>query len=101
MIKVIDEKCYWYSKTFHISRAVNKDAKLWDSFQDPPEKSNAGSDSATQRFLGLLKVVKVFIYLLVFIMVLAGSVFSKASYILMTTFIKSGSKIRYCDTNRK
>lgn len=79
-------------------RASKHDEKLWDTFQDPPSDVSSGSiGEETKLLIFLIKLLKVFTYIIVFLVVLASSVLSKITFLLMTSHIKDNTKIRYCD----
>lgn len=74
---------------------------LWDSFQDPPPPQASGSSIDTKRFDSFKKCLKLFTYIFVFVVVLATTVTAKISFIFMTSHIKNGYTVRYCDIRRK
>lgn len=73
---------------------------LWDSFQDPPPPQNSGSAFEDKRFDTLKKFLKLFTYIFVFIVVLAVTVGAKMTLLFMTSHIKTGYTVKYCDIRR-
>ncbi|GAB0098083.1 Chitin synthase [Sergentomyia squamirostris] len=84
-----------------ITRAPQQDSELWDTFQDPPVKQTTGSAVDTNKFLVLIKCTKVVVYICVFLIVLAGSVLSKMSFLFMTSHIPQSRTIPYCNPDDK
>ncbi|XP_055703562.1 chitin synthase chs-2-like [Phlebotomus papatasi] len=79
-----------------ITRAPQQDTELWDTFQDPPVKQTTGSAVDTKKFLFFIKIIKVIVYILVFLIVLLGSTVSKLAFLFMTSHVKP-SGIPYCN----
>lgn len=79
------------------SRGYQKDQRLWDSFQDPPDTQTDGSAIENQRFGTCKKWMKAFTYLFVFSVTLAAGVVSKTTFLLMVTFVRPNSNVAYCD----
>lgn len=73
--------------------------KLWDSFQDPPTEESSGSSIDTEWISTLTKLMKIFTYWLVFIIVALSSVLSKLSFLMMTSHVAENSKTPYCDSS--
>lgn len=73
------------------------ETKGWDVFRDPPLKVDSGSN-ANQACLDLtVRILKVFAYLITFIIVLCGGVIGKGSVLFMTSQIKQTKKVIYCN----
>lgn len=77
-----------------------QDNRLWDAFQDPPVQESSGSSADYSRLETIVKILKVFTFLFVFIVILASSVVSKMSLLFMTSHIKKDVTIPYCDLTR-
>ncbi|ALC44950.1 CS-2, partial [Drosophila busckii] len=69
---------------------------LWDSFQDPPAKRTSGSDAHWKKLQFVLKLLKLFTYLLVFAVILACSVTAKLVYLYMAGNTNGEVKVRVC-----
>lgn len=66
-------------------------------FRDPPIKEESGS-MANQACLELtVKILKIVAYLVTFIIVLAGGVIAKGCVLFMTSHLRKGRKIAYCN----
>lgn len=79
------------------SQRTIQETKGWDVFRDPPVKIESGS-TANQACLELtVKILKVFAYLITFIIVLAGGVVSKGCVLFMTSQLRNDRKIPYCN----
>lgn len=83
------------------SSSSQKDQMLWDSFQDPPPPQSSGSAIDNKRFDTFKKCLKLFTYILVFVVVLAATVGAKLTFLFMTSHIKSGYVVKYCDIRSK
>ncbi|XP_043647130.1 chitin synthase chs-2 isoform X1 [Drosophila teissieri] len=82
---------------FMRSRKHRDKPSLWDSFQDPPSKKTSGSDADWKKLQFCLKLFKLCIYLLVFAVVLATSVFAKLAYLYMAGNTGgTGSRVQVC-----
>ncbi|CAO1376539.1 unnamed protein product [Diamesa hyperborea] len=80
-----------------LKKSVQRDAKLWDSFQDPPSNETSSS-SVDTKFIDLLtKLLKIFVYWFVCIVIACSSVLSKISFLLMTSHIKINANVQFCD----
>lgn len=86
---------------FYSNRAEQKDTKLWDSFQDPPVVNTTGSSASTEQMETFIKILKVFVFIFVFIGILVFGVISKMSLLFMTSHIRKDVKVPYCDIRRK
>lgn len=86
---------------FLSGKGVSKDQVLWDSFQDPPAPQTGGSAVDTKRFNNCKKLLKVTIYLLVFVIILICAVVSKSIILLMAAHIQPGTKVKYCNNRCK
>lgn len=82
-------------------KGSTKDQKLWDSFQDPPPPQTGGSAVDTKRFSTCKKLLKLTIYLMVFLVILTCGVLAKSIILLMASHIKPGTRVRYCNIRRK
>ncbi|XP_062565710.1 chitin synthase chs-2 isoform X3 [Armigeres subalbatus] len=79
-----------------IQRTV-QETKGWDVFRDPPIKEDTGS-MADQACLELtIKILKIFAYLLTFVIVLTGGVVAKGCVLFMSSQLKRNRKITYCN----
>ncbi|XP_055379222.1 chitin synthase chs-2 isoform X1 [Condylostylus longicornis] len=79
------------------SQRTVQETKGWDVFRDPPLKIDSGS-TANQACLELtVKILKVFAYLITFIIVLGGGVIAKGCVLFMTSQIRRDKKITYCN----
>lgn len=73
------------------------ETKGWDVFRDPPIKIDSGS-MANQACMEItVKVLKIFAYLLTFIIVLVGGVVAKGCVLFMSSQLKHDKKITYCN----
>jgi hypothetical protein len=84
-----------------MKRSNQQDAKLWDSFQDPPEDDTATSSIESPWIDSSIKILKVFTYWFVFIVVASTSVLSKLSFLFMTSNVVENTRTRYCDIERE
>ncbi|XP_071565855.1 chitin synthase chs-2 [Temnothorax nylanderi] len=75
------------------------ETKGWDVFRNPPMKSDSNSGSmANQKCLErMVQVIKVFVYLLVFVIVLGSGVVAKGTILFMTSQLRQDRKILYCN----
>lgn len=88
--------------SFSFPRMKVQDTQLWDSFQDPPKKAKTGSNAeAAAKFESIVKVFKVIVAIIVFIVILGSTIISKMTILFMTTHIKPDKTVQYCDINRK
>lgn len=79
------------------SQRTVAETKGWDVFRDPPLKIDSGS-MANQACMDLtMKILKVFAYLITFIIVLGGGVVAKGCVLFMTAQLKRDKKIHYCN----
>lgn len=73
------------------------ETKGWDVFRDPPPKIDSGS-MASQRCLDItVQITKAAVYLLVFVIMLCCGVVAKVSVLFMTSQLKAGRTILYCN----
>ncbi|XP_051174656.1 chitin synthase chs-2-like isoform X2 [Leptopilina boulardi] len=73
------------------------ETKAWDVFRDPPPKIDSGS-MANQRCAEVtVQITKVIVYLLVFVIVLGSGVVAKGTILFMTSQLKAGREIVYCN----
>ncbi|EDX00098.2 uncharacterized protein Dyak_GE23277, isoform B [Drosophila yakuba] len=87
---------------FMRSRKHRDKPSLWDSFQDPPSKKTSGSDADWKKLQFCLKLFKLCIYLLVFAVVLATSVFAKVAYLYMAGNTGgTGPRVQVCSKYRE
>ncbi|XP_070172648.1 chitin synthase chs-2 isoform X2 [Polyergus mexicanus] len=75
------------------------ETKGWDVFRNPPLKTDSISGSmANQKCLErMVQVIKVLVYLLVFIIVLGSGVVAKGTILFMTSQLQRDRKIFYCN----
>ncbi|XP_012058612.1 PREDICTED: uncharacterized protein LOC105621766 [Atta cephalotes] len=75
------------------------ETKGWDVFRNPPMKTDSNSGSmANQKCLErMVQVIKVTIYLLVFIIVLGSGVIAKGTILFMTSQLRQDRKMLYCN----
>ncbi|XP_053696809.1 chitin synthase chs-2 [Sabethes cyaneus] len=79
------------------SQRTVQETKGWDVFRDPPIKEDTGS-MADQACLELtIKILKIFAYLLTFVIVLAGGVIAKGCVLFMSSQLRRNRKITYCN----
>lgn len=84
------------------SRMLHDQPPLWDSFQDPPSKKASGSDADWKKLQFLLKLFKLFVYLLVFVVILASSVLANLVYLYMAGNTSgSGPRVQVCTKYRE
>uniref|UniRef100_A0A7G3ABH8 chitin synthase n=1 Tax=Lutzomyia longipalpis TaxID=7200 RepID=A0A7G3ABH8_LUTLO len=86
--------------TTQITRAPQQNTELWDSFEDPPVKQTTGSAVDTKKFLFFIKLIKVLVYIFVFLIVLLGSTVSKLAFLFMTSHTLQRN-IPYCNAENK
>ena len=73
------------------------ETKGWDVFRNLPPDTDSGSET-NQRCLGhVVRVLKVFVYFLSFFIVLGGTVVTKGTLFFMTSQIRPGKTIAYCN----
>ncbi len=73
------------------------ETKGWDVFRNLPPDTDSGSE-ANQRCLGhIIRVLKVFTYALSFLIVLGGTVVTKGTLFFMTSQIRPGRTVEYCN----
>lgn len=85
------------SSLFNCSQRTVQETKGWDVFRDPPLKVDSGS-MANQACLNVsVKILKVFAYLLTFVLVLGGGVISKGCVLFMTAHLRRDRKLQYCN----
>nr|XP_022915952.1 uncharacterized protein LOC111425889 [Onthophagus taurus] len=70
----------------------------WDIFDEPPELSDESPDEEDEKWKTLERFTKLLIYIITFLMVLFGSVISKATLLFVTAQISRKSK-QYCKEN--
>nr|AYU65264.1 chitin synthase A isoform 1 [Atta sexdens] len=75
------------------------ETKGWDVFRNPPMKTDSNSGSmANQKCLErMVQVIKVTVYLLVFIIVLGSGVIAKGTILFMTSQLRQDRKMLYCN----
>ncbi|XP_050461196.1 chitin synthase chs-2 isoform X5 [Cataglyphis hispanica] len=75
------------------------ETKGWDVFRNPPLKTDSISGSmANQKCLErMVQVIKVLVYLLVFVIVLGSGVVAKGTILFMTSQLQRDRKIFYCN----
>ncbi|KAL9891261.1 hyaluronan synthase-like protein kkv isoform 2-T2 [Glossina fuscipes fuscipes] len=79
------------------SQRTIQETKGWDVFRDPPIKIETGS-TANQECLELtVKILKIFAYIITFILVLAGGVMAKGCVLFMTSQLRKDKKLEYCN----
>lgn len=78
-------------------KASTESTRGWDVFRNPPPKIDSGS-MANQRCLEMtMQVLKVFAYLITFIIVLVSGVVAKGTLLLMTSQLREDRVIPYCN----
>ncbi|XP_071050361.1 chitin synthase chs-2-like [Onthophagus taurus] len=70
----------------------------WDIFDEPPELSDESPDEEDEKWKTLERFTKLLIYIITFLMVLFGSVISKATLLFVTAQLSRKSK-QYCKEN--
>ncbi|XP_034664927.1 chitin synthase chs-2 isoform X2 [Drosophila subobscura] len=79
------------------SQRTIQETKGWDVFRDPPIKIETGS-TANQECLELtIKILKIFAYIITFIIVLSGGVIAKGTMLFMTSQVRKDKKMEYCN----
>ncbi|XP_057328109.1 chitin synthase chs-2 isoform X1 [Microplitis mediator] len=73
------------------------ETKAWDVFRDPPPKIDSGSMANQKCLDATVQIIKVIVYLLVFIIVLVSGVVSKGTILFMTSQLKPDRVIVYCN----
>ncbi|CAH1115687.1 unnamed protein product [Psylliodes chrysocephalus] len=74
-----------------------QETKGWDVFRDPPTKEISGS-MANQKCLEIsVKILKVFAYLITFLIVLGSGVIAKGTLLFMTSQLRVDKVIQYCN----
>lgn len=66
-------------------------------FRDPPIKVDSGSMENQACLNVSVKILKLFAYVLTFIIVLAGGVIAKGCVLFMTSQLRRNRKIQYCN----
>lgn len=73
------------------------ETKGWDVFRDPPPKIDSGS-MANQRCLEVtVQILKLLVYLVVFVIVLGSGVIAKVTVLFMTSQLKADKVVPYCN----
>ena len=74
------------------------ETKGWDVFRTIPPEQESGSESFDRKYIGFaVKLLKVIAYIMCFVVVLGGSVISKATVLFMTSQIRPQKSILYCN----
>ncbi|EGI66236.1 Chitin synthase 8 [Acromyrmex echinatior] len=75
------------------------ETKGWDVFRNPPMKTDSNSGSmANQKCLErMVQIIKVIVYLLVFVIVLGSGVIAKGTILFMTSQLRQDRKMLYCN----
>ncbi|KAL0119832.1 hypothetical protein PUN28_007929 [Cardiocondyla obscurior] len=75
------------------------ETKGWDVFRNPPMKidSNSGSMANQKCLERMVQIIKVIVYLLVFVIVLGSGVVAKGTILFMTSQLRKDRKIFYCN----
>ncbi|XP_018343299.1 PREDICTED: uncharacterized protein LOC108749229 isoform X2 [Trachymyrmex septentrionalis] len=75
------------------------ETKGWDVFRNPPMKTDSNSGSmANQKCLErMVQVIKVIVYLFVFVIVLGSGVIAKGTILFMTSQLRQDRKMLYCN----
>ncbi|XP_012526631.1 chitin synthase chs-2 [Monomorium pharaonis] len=75
------------------------ETKGWDVFRNPPMKidSNSGSMANQKCLERMVQVIKVLVYLLVFVIVLGSGVVAKGTILFMTSQLRQDRRILYCN----
>ncbi|XP_040583648.1 chitin synthase chs-2 [Lepeophtheirus salmonis] len=74
------------------------ETKGWDVFRVLPPEQDSGSEALNQKCFNItIKVLKVITYILTFSVVLCGCVISKGVTLFMTSQIKPGKGLKYCN----
>ena len=86
--------CYF----FFCSTRSYMETKGWDVFRTIPPEQESGSESFDTRYIGYtVKFLKVVAYIVCFMVVLGGSVISKATVLFMTSQIRPQKSIPHCN----
>ncbi|XP_063708773.1 chitin synthase chs-2-like [Culicoides brevitarsis] len=73
-----------------------EDKRLWDSFQDHPPEETYGSSVNLKWLNTSVKLLKIFVYGLVFVIMLVCSVASKSTMLFMTSHVQRDLQVKYC-----
>ena len=74
------------------------ETKGWDVFRTIPPEQESGSEAFDTRYIGYtVKFLKVLAYIVCFLVVLGGSVISKATVLFMTSQIRPQKSILHCN----
>ncbi|XP_012283627.1 uncharacterized protein LOC105701456 isoform X1 [Orussus abietinus] len=73
------------------------ETKGWDVFRDPPQKIDSGSMANQKCLEATVQITKVLVYFFVFIIVLGSGVIAKGTVLFMTSQLKAGRTMVYCN----
>lgn len=73
------------------------EAKLWDVFRNPPPQLSSASMANKKRLGTATKILKMVVYLVTFVTVLGCGVLIKGTTLFMTSQIKKGKEVVYCN----
>ena len=74
------------------------ETKGWDVFRTIPPEQESGSEAFDTKYIGYtVKFLKVLAYIVCFLVVLGGSVISKATVLFMTSQIRPQKSILHCN----
>ncbi|XP_032678160.1 chitin synthase chs-2 isoform X2 [Odontomachus brunneus] len=98
-----DGECTPLTQDYGGSQRTVVETKGWDVFRNPPPKIDSGSMANQTCLERMVQVTKVLVYLFVFIIVLGSGVVAKGTILFMTSQLRQGRSIYYCnkDINRE
>lgn len=79
------------------SQRIASETKAWNVFRDPLPKSETGSNANRNCLHLSLKIIKVIVYLMTFVVVLGCSVTAVSTILLMTSQLQVDRTIIYCN----
>ena len=83
---------------FIFSTRSYMETKGWDVFRTIPPEQESGSEAFDTKYIGYtVKFLKVLAYIVCFLVVLGGSVISKATVLFMTSQIRPQKSILHCN----
>jgi len=73
------------------------ETKRWDVFRVLPPEQDSGSETNQKCLAITVRVLKVIAYILTFALVLGGTVVSKGTFFFMTSQVRKGRTVDYCN----
>nr|ACD10533.1 chitin synthase 1b [Ectropis obliqua] len=81
------------------SQRTVQETKGWDVFREFPPKQDSGSMESQKCLEFTVRLLKIFAYALVFIVVLSSGVLAKGTTLFMTSQLRKDRRIAYCNRN--